>query len=353
MSHPSTPTRKRNREQPEKAPKPKTSPCKSPFYLRAKFIFGTYPKCAVTKKSALEQHKLALDIDYYVVCEEKHDDGTPHLHMWYALTKACQILDTRKTLSLEDTVNGGLHNGHWEACRSNRKCKAYCEKGGVYITNQDWNIMRAAVVAAQAGQRDEAFQMVVRADPRMALTRAAQLKDSISVLAAQEKKSDGTEYTVFINVPVQMTKWNRKVHALWLEGPSGYGKTEFALSQFKNPLMVRHLDILKKLKDDHDGVVFDDLNMQGWPREECIHLCDLKHDSGTNVKHGCVTLPRGLARIFTSNSWIWPADPYGAIARRVKGIRIRDKLFDEADQDEEDTKGEDDWAEMESEQYVE
>jgi len=111
---------------------------------------------------------------------------------------------------------------------------------------------------------------------------------------------------------------------LWMTGPTGIGKTQWAIAQFECPLLVRHMDTLKEyIPTLHDGLIFDDLAFAHWPREACIHLVDWDCPSSINVKHSAVTIPARTRRIFLSNlAWemYWPIDTSGAIRRRVKVI---------------------------------
>lgn len=85
-------------------------------------------------------------------------------------------------------------------------------------------------------------------------------------------------------------------------GPADTGKTQFALAHFKCPLIVRHIDDLKNLGDEHDGIVFDDMSFLHYPRTAQIHLTDWDLPSSINVKFGTAQIPAKMPRIFTSNT---------------------------------------------------
>lgn len=89
--------------------------------------------------------------------------------------------------------------------------------------------------------------------------------------------------------------------AVIFTGPSGIGKTQYAIHHFARPLVISHIDDLKKLCPDHDGIVFDDMIFTHWPPNACIHLCDLELTRAINVKYGTVEIPAGMHRIFTTN----------------------------------------------------
>lgn len=80
-----------------------------------------------------------------------------------------------------------------------------------------------------------------------------------------------------------------------------------------------------------------------WPSESVIHLTSVQVDVDINVKHCSVTLPPGVPRVFTHNGWPWPADPHGAIARRVYCVPIEDDVRILSPNDETPVKPGDEW----------
>lgn len=124
--------------------------------------------------------------------------------------------------------------------------------------------------------------------------------------------------------------------SLFLSGGSGIGKTSYAISHFQRPLLVSHIDDLKRLKEGADGIIFDDMCFKHWPRSSCIHLLDLEHPRTINVKYGTVTIPAKMRRIFTSNESFENtfngtgndgSCQYAALYRRAKRYRVYGRLF--------------------------
>lgn len=101
------------------------------FRLSGKQLFLTYPQCTEKKESVAERIEdffgsyLPL---FYVVCEEAHKDGTPHLHCVISLRKK---YDTRNAAAL-DALSGGSH-GNYQAVRSLKASLHYIIKAGNYI----------------------------------------------------------------------------------------------------------------------------------------------------------------------------------------------------------------------------
>lgn len=123
-----------------------------------------------------------------------------------------------------------------------------------------------------------------------------------------------------------------------LTGPSGIGKTQFALAHFENPLFVSHMDQLGRLEGgDYDAIIFDDMSFSHLPREARIHLCDLEFDRQFHIRYTTALLPAGLPRILTTNKTVEevlfkPDEAHNdvAIRRRIHVLEL--KLEEEDDQ---------------------
>lgn len=274
---------------------------------------------------ALEQTSGKLSVFEYIVAEEEHKDGTPHLHGYFNCDKRFNINNPHR-LDLEGP-DGTKYHGNYQAVKNPARCKAYCKKGGKYITNMKFKLMAEAIQLAQEGKAKEAFDKIIEARPDMILCNGAKVKANINMLAQDNVETKLFDLSEFKNLPAKLKLWRRNVHVLWFFGPTGTGKTELAKAHFVNPLLVRHAGQLKNLAG-HDGLVFDDFNVGHWPREAAIHLTDIENHSGINVKHGHVVIPAGMPRIFTSNTWIWPHDKTGAIKRRVFCVKCPDKMYE-------------------------
>lgn len=122
-----------------------------------------------------------------------------------------------------------------------------------------------------------------------------------------------------------LSGWNIGTKTLFITGKSGVGKTQLAITLLRKPLVVRHMDHLKKLNESHKGIIFDDMSFAHLPRVSNIHLVDIEVESQINVKHGCVCIPAGMPRIITTNEKFldfFAEDKHGAIERRVYEIEM-------------------------------
>lgn len=292
------------------------------YRLQGTHLFLTYPQCKLTKEDGLKaiKTKLGSTMDKYIIAHELHEDGNSHLHMYIKCTRRVNYSSPR-CLDIE-----GYH-GDYQSCRNFHAVKNYCKEEDDYITNIDtFKPISDAVRVVKAKSYDNAME-IVNNSPELArdmLKNATAYKNSIASL----HPTPTIKNLRFRFMTLQeLVKWKRSSHALWLHGPTGTGKTEFAKSLFENPLFVTHRDMLKELSSNHDGIIFDDMNFSDpkkWTREEQIHITDLKNDRQIDVKYSMAKIPKGTPRIFTSNKPIFSNDP--AIIRRIRYISVKEDL---------------------------
>lgn len=97
-----------------------------------------------------------------------------------------------------------------------------------------------------------------------------------------------------------------------ITGPSGMGKTQFALAHFKNPLLVTTLKDLCSYTKENDGIVFDDFEWKALDIKQVLALTDYEETKIT-VGNKTIVLPKGLPRIATSRD----EDPFGFNSRKT------------------------------------
>ena len=100
----------------------------------AKGWFCTWPHCPLSKEDALEQLRARYELVEYVIAEEKHADGEPHLHAFLKLDRRVNF-----KASMFDVA--GYH-GNYQPAKSWRAVQEYCKKDGNYISNIDLNAAR-------------------------------------------------------------------------------------------------------------------------------------------------------------------------------------------------------------------
>jgi len=101
------------------------------FRLAAKGFFLTFPQCPVSKQEASRriQDHFPSQILWSLVAQEKHQDGTDHLHAFIKLEKKATF--NNKLFDLPD------HHGNYQVAKSWKHVKQYVTKGGNFIASID------------------------------------------------------------------------------------------------------------------------------------------------------------------------------------------------------------------------
>lgn len=314
------------------------------FNMKSKNIFLTYPQIGdITREEIKDFLCSKLKLKKYVIALEKHEDGGNHIHAHISLAY-------NKNIKNERFFDYKGHHPNIQSMRNVNACRNYVMKDGNYIYHgyKDEPITPDVWKEAMDLAKDDAHAAIDLLDQKKPQDM---LKFGHNIEANIKRRENTQIYKnnefKFKDLP-KVFKWKTlmlETRALWLMGASNVGKTEYAKSLFRNPILVRHKDGLKRFNPRlHDCIIFDDMNFKHWPRESVIHLLDLQNDSEIDVKHGTAMIPRGVARIFLSNVPIWPDDHTGAIQRRLYTVVIREDLRI-MDNNNEDQFSDGDWEE--------
>lgn len=98
---------------------------------QAKGWLLTYPKCPLTKEEVLESLRGTGTIVEYVICEEKHQDGSPHCHAFIKYDKRTRFAPHKWDLY----IGSEIYHGNYQVAKSWKACSAYVKKDGNYISN--------------------------------------------------------------------------------------------------------------------------------------------------------------------------------------------------------------------------
>lgn len=128
------------------------------------------------------------------------------------------------------------------------------------------------------------------------------------------------------NIPIHKT--------LVFIGPTGFGKTQFALAHFNNPLRVTNKQDWIRFREGYtDGIVLDDVHFNDWKPNTLLHTVDVENAVTQDVKYSAVRIPAGVPRIICINSEaeLWPRDldpeKKEAIQRRLSIVHISSPLY--------------------------
>lgn len=147
------------------------------------------------------------------------------------------------------------------------------------------------------------------------------------------------------SMPIYGTPSWRTGTALYIWGDTGLAKTQWAVHQSENPLVLSHMDKLRDYDEDrHDMIIFDDMSFNHVPRTTIIHLTDWDEARQIHCRYSPAEIPAMTKKIFTSNKPFHETfsglegnagyDP--AILRRVSIFKLTEKAYTDRIIQEED-----------------
>lgn len=287
--------------------------------MNAKSFFLTYPQSNIDNELFLEFARTKGHLIEYVIGRELHADGEPHLHA--ALKYAASV---RGTIRLFD------YQGRHPNIQSPRRfeaCKQYCRKEGHFIENQteEQTIQPARLVSQICEEIEEETEwMEYCITNRIGFQYCQWMwnrfhNDTSTV-------SEASNITGTIREPLLSFTWNLlQFPVIGIIGPSGCGKTTWAKYQAPKPaLFVSHIDQLKLFRNGfHKSIIFDDIDINHYPRTSQIHLLDFHNARAIHCRHTTASIPAGIPKIFTANFPFCAIDD-PAIRRRIRIINVRE-----------------------------
>lgn len=293
----------------------------------------TYPKSGPLDKALLHDfinHKLKEEADVKI-CHEKHKDESVHTHACVQSKKRMDI----KNANFFDyqghhcNFTKPMSNQHW------RNQVKYMEKedpdvyGEIEVKNtkEEDFLMACEYVKQCKSKRD-----IYKPNPSlMVISSKVMFFENLWASTAM-KAATVVKYKMdTFKEPLMM---DLSISAL-VVGPSGIGKTQWALAHFERPLLVSHMDKLKEFDpESHDGLVFDDMSFNHLHAEAIIHLLDNANDRDLHARYEVASIPAGTKKIFCHNkaNIFFPDKPIQAeqmvaISRRYKLVQFHESLF--------------------------
>lgn len=263
------------------APKEKPKKKSKGFRLYAKQYILTFPQCDVKKEIAAEriEQEFKDSLKGYIVCEEDHKDGTPHLHVYLQFHE-------RKQFKKPDCFDfiGGKH-GNYQVAKSVRGSVEYVTKAGNFVVK---GLDIDAIKKKKAQKSDTIAGMLMegkslaeinKESPGYVMINKRKLEEYESWIQVETSKKSKLDWIPpslegLTDANLQIAKWicsnirqNRafKAPQLYIHGPRNLGKTslvewlEKSLSVYHMPTTEEFYDLYS---DDYDLVVIDEFKGQ-------------------------------------------------------------------------------------------
>jgi len=259
---------------------------------------------------------------YRIQGYEVGDEGTPHIQGFVTFIKKIRFA----------TLQTNYPGVHWiQANGTPYQNRIYCSKDG--------DFEEIGEKPKEPKQKDTTYQEAYAASTvreGLNIIKASRPRDLAIHGEAIERNLKKAKISVY-KPTYQANQFNLPLQPLTITtlitGASNTGKTHYACAHFTNPLLVSHIDQLKSLSPDNDGIVFDDMSFKHWPPEAVIHILDIDFDRTINVRYGTVIIPAHTKKIFTHNTY----NPFYnddiddqqkiAIDRRFTRVNVLNKLY--------------------------
>ena len=268
-------------------------------------------------------------------------DRPYHIHAFIEF-KATRNVTSSNYFDLPSTLLGAGSNTHANIRSANKgpwdhfRLVKYTQKDGLFISNikgleppgqKESGEKRAYGDALeicrdhskpQRQRLEESTELIRKADPvRYVLQKEKIVTNLRSEIGAVDRGDfDETKFTLD-PIPRDILYGNKekriRAKSVLLWGPPKFGKTQYALSHFKNPIIVKKnrkgAEALDKINPLTDGIVFDDIDFfyhdrqekEPYTADEIKTLLEVEGESGADGRYHGRVIPAGMPKIFCSN----------------------------------------------------
>lgn len=239
------------------------------FRVNAKNYFINYPRCSLSIKEALSQlqHLEAPTNKKFIrVCQEQHEDGSPHLHVLIQFEGKFSCRNPRFFDLVSPSRSAHFHL-NIQGAKSSSDVKAYIEKDGVHV---DWgefqidsrssrggqqSINEVYANALNSGNKSDAFKIIREFSPKDYVLQFHNINSNLDRIFPQPPKLYISTFTSF-TITDDMQQWvgenlileegatapPLRPRSIIIEGASRTGKTQWARSLGSHNYLSGHLE---------------------------------------------------------------------------------------------------------------
>lgn len=305
-----------------------------PFRINARRFLLTYPQTSSDVNLLYTfLDSLAIKPSRAIICREYHEDGNEHLHC--AVEFASRVNSTR--VSIFDFA--GRHP-NIQPARSWGACVNYCRKEGVIETAYFGCTAETAALVQpdESVSADNPYEICESSTTiREWFSHCISAGIAFAYANAIWNQLHGARPPTYFEHdnagtiaagPLSDLQWNPDWHTLLVCGPSGHGKTSWALRVAPLPfLLVTDIDDLGHFDPAvHRSIVFDEIRCTGdvtgkgaWPLTSQIKLVTWDTPVSIRIRYKVAHIPRHIPKIFTCTDF-FPVNGDEQIKRRVEVI---------------------------------
>lgn len=306
------------------------------FRVQSRKIFLTFPQTDFD----LDTFFLWLDDKFHVTkaiaCKERHQTGELHIHV------AVEFLRKLTTRNPRYFDYAG-HHPNFGPVRTWGAAVNYCRKEPVELRYFKCGAEDAAVGDAKGAGQDPLEVCRTATSYVEWLVHCMQNKIQFGFAKALWDAMHDAHvptYSENVALPTQVTdmlvkslRWSDDYRALVICGPSGIGKTSWALANAPTPfLLVTDPDDLRAFDPlVHKSIIFDEIRCTGsyvdgkikgqWPLTQQIKLCTFDTPVSVRCRYANAKIPARVPKIFTcTDTVMFSRDPQ--IERRIHVVNL-------------------------------
>lgn len=251
----------------------------------------------------------------YIIATEDHKDTGKHLHVYLKKPKGKKFDYTGPncmlTFDVTDISRQTKHHPNIvSSVRSLAAVTKYCTKDGDFITNFYKSGVYSRILACD--NWTDAQGLLADEAPRDLCLYGTNIKknfDAVNAPVLDCTTYFGPAFPLSLHSAFAKSAFVHGTHSLAITGPSGAGKTQFALylgahlaGSLDGVLWITHLDGLRaRLHKRHSVIIFDDMSFHHMPPTSWIALTDLEQPREIHCRYTNPVIPARVTRIFTSN----------------------------------------------------
>lgn len=271
-------------------PKRKRDSDTSAFRFNSTTLYATFPKCDTPMELVVQNMKSKWEqrLEYWIVCSEKHQDDTLHLHVLIKFKSKLNLHTADFADFLSKNAQGKTKHGNYQTARDVQKIITYIKKDGNFLDsgNLPEKTVKISTTIAQAIRDGKSLREVDKIDPGYLLNNLKKVREYQSLI--QEFKNEDEDLALLrlpVPIPIeapgdtdmqQLIDWcdknfyqrERPIREpqLWLKTPIRCGKTTWlaCLQKFMRCYIVGYeRESFDEYRDEkYDIIVFDEYKNQ-------------------------------------------------------------------------------------------